>query len=54
MTTKNVFHDDGFHNVVKKALQKEGWNMTQDPLLLDVAGQAFSLDFAAEKFSEVS
>lgn len=49
-----MIEKDVFHDVVKKALQKEGWQITQDPLIIDVAGQAFSIDLAAEKASEVS
>ncbi|MBN3885723.1 MAG: element excision factor XisH family protein [Nostoc sp.] len=27
---------DKFHNVVKSALQKEGWRITHDPLLIRI------------------
>lgn len=49
MTEKDVFHD-----VVKKALQKEGWQITQEPLILDIAEPEISIDLAAEKFSDLS
>lgn len=49
MTTKDVFHE-----VVKKALQKEGWKITHDPLTLDISGQELSIDLGAEKFSDIS
>jgi hypothetical protein len=48
-TEKDVFHD-----VVKKALQKEGWQITQEPLILDVADQEFSINLGVEKPSNVS
>jgi XisH protein len=49
MTEKDVFHE-----VVKKALQKEGWKITHNSCLLDVAGQQVSIDLGAEKSSDVS
>jgi XisH protein len=48
MTAKDVFHD-----VVKVALQKEGWRITHDPLILDVAGQEVSIDLGSEKVSDL-
>lgn len=49
MPEKDVFHD-----VVKKALQKEGWKITHDPLTLDISGQELSIDLGAEKLIDVS
>lgn len=44
MSAKNVFHE-----VVKKALQKDGWQITHDPLSISVGGVNVSIDLAAEK-----
>lgn len=40
---------DKFHNVVKHALIKDGWTITDDPLYLDYGGVDYSVDFGAEK-----
>jgi XisH protein len=40
---------DIFHEVVKKALQKDGWHITHDPLSISVGGVNVSIDLAAEK-----
>lgn len=40
---------DLFHNVVKTALIKEGWTITDDPLFLKVGGVDFFIDLGAEK-----
>ncbi|MEI3651255.1 MAG: XisH family protein [Dolichospermum lemmermannii FEM_B0920] len=40
---------DVFHQVVKKALQKDGWQITHDPLSISVGGVNLSIDLAAEK-----
>jgi hypothetical protein len=40
---------DVFHGVVKIALQKDGWQVTNDPLTLSVGGVNLSIDLAAEK-----
>jgi hypothetical protein len=41
---------DRFHDVVKKALQKEGWQITHDPLSLQVDGIIdMYIDLGAEK-----
>ena len=40
---------DKFHNVVKQALIKEGWTITDDPLQLDYGGVGYLIDLAAEK-----
>jgi hypothetical protein len=40
---------DIFHGVVKTALQKDGWQVTNDPLTISVGGVNLSIDLAAEK-----
>ena len=40
---------DIFHGVVKIALQKDGWQVTNDPLTISVGGVNISIDLAAEK-----
>ncbi|BAY93887.1 MULTISPECIES: XisH family protein [unclassified Tolypothrix] len=40
---------DVFHQVVKTALQKDGWQITKDPLTISVGGVNLSIDLAAEK-----
>ena len=44
MSAKDVFHE-----VVKKALQKDGWQITHDPLSISVGGVNLSIDLAAEE-----
>ena len=40
---------DAFHEVVKKALQKDAWQITHDPLSFNLGGVKMSIDLAAEK-----
>ncbi|KKJ00211.1 XisH family protein [Prochlorothrix hollandica] len=40
---------DLFHDVVKQALIKDGWQITNDPLFLKVGGVDFFIDLGAEK-----
>jgi hypothetical protein len=40
---------DLFHDVVKIALIKDGWQITDDPLFLKVGGVDFFIDLGAEK-----
>jgi len=40
---------DKFHDVVKQALIKDGWTITDDPLYLQYEGTDVSIDFGAEK-----
>ncbi|NES98713.1 MAG: fatty-acid oxidation protein subunit alpha [Desertifilum sp. SIO1I2] len=40
---------DRFHQVVKTALVKEGWHITQDPLQLKVGGVDMEIDLGAER-----
>ncbi len=44
MSAKDVFHE-----VVKRALQKDGWQITHDPLSFNMGGVKMSIDLAAEK-----
>jgi hypothetical protein len=40
---------DRFHQAVKIALIKEGWNITNDPLTIRIDGIKLEVDLAAEK-----
>lgn len=40
---------DRFHDVVKAALEKEQWKITDDPLRLEVGGTKFEIDLGAEQ-----
>lgn len=40
---------DRFHQVVKIALKKEGWQITADPYNIDVDDVDFEIDLAAEQ-----
>ncbi len=40
---------DKFHAVVRIALEKDKWQITDDPLLLEVGGTKFEIDLGAEK-----
>lgn len=40
---------DKFHAVVKIALEKEQWKVTDDPLRLEVGGTKFEIDLGAEQ-----
>jgi hypothetical protein len=40
---------DIFHDLVRNALQKEGWTITDDPLKLPFGNRKFYVDLAAEK-----
>ncbi|WP_445305369.1 MULTISPECIES: XisH family protein [unclassified Microcoleus] len=40
---------DLFHDAVKKALQKEEWEITAEPLIVKIQGVKFEIDLAAEK-----
>lgn len=44
MSAKDVFHE-----VVKIALQKDGWEITNDPLKISLGGVNLSSDLGAEK-----
>jgi len=40
---------DRFHTVVRIALEKEQWKITDDPLRLEVGGTKFEIDLGAEQ-----
>lgn len=40
---------DRFHDVVRHALMKDGWTITDDPLYLEYGGIDYSIDFGAER-----
>ncbi|MCB1194069.1 MAG: fatty-acid oxidation protein subunit alpha [Leptospiraceae bacterium] len=40
---------DLFHEAVKKALEKDGWEITDDPLILGELGASVRIDLGAEK-----
>lgn len=40
---------DIFHNAVRRALEKQQWTITADPLRLKFGGVTFQVDLAAEK-----
>ena len=44
MARKDIFHD-----AVKKAITKEGWIITHDPLSIKVGGIELAIDLGAEK-----
>jgi hypothetical protein len=43
---------DRFYPQVKTALTKEGWNITHDPLKLDIGGVKLEVDLGAERTVE--
>lgn len=40
---------DKYHEVVKKALIKDGWTITHDPLLVDAGTRTLKIDLGAEE-----
>jgi hypothetical protein len=40
---------DLFHQIVKTALQREGWTITHDPYALQADSFALAIDLGAEK-----
>ncbi|NER45516.1 MAG: fatty-acid oxidation protein subunit alpha [Symploca sp. SIO1A3] len=40
---------DRFHQVVKTALAKDGWNITHDPLKIKIGGVDMEIDLGAER-----
>ena len=40
---------DAFHDAVKHALEKDGWNVNKDPLTLRYADQNYFIDLGAER-----
>lgn len=45
----SVVAKDRFHQVVKTALIKDGWNVTHDPLKIKVGGVEMEIDLGAER-----
>ena len=45
---------DIIHVAVKKALEKDNWQITNDPFYLESGGVQVEIDLAAEKFTELS
>jgi hypothetical protein len=43
---------DRFHAVVRIALEKEQWQITDDPLRLEVGGTKFEIDLGAQQQCE--
>ena len=43
---------DAYHNQVRKALEKDGWTVTHDPLTIRLEDVKFYVDLAAEKMIE--
>ena len=46
----NFMARDKIHNAVRKALEKDNWVITNDPLNIESGGVAIEIDLAAEKF----
>ena len=44
---------DAFHNAVKIALEKDGWQVTHDPLRVEMGGVKLEADLAAEQDGSV-
>lgn len=40
---------DLYHDVVRRALEKDGWIITDDPLYMRIGGQEIYVDLGAEK-----
>lgn len=40
---------DLFHYIVRSALEKDGWNITDDPLIINSGGVGLEIDLAAER-----
>jgi hypothetical protein len=40
---------DRYHEEVKNALRKDGWTITDDPLLVDLNGEELKIDLGLEK-----
>ncbi|MGB3692224.1 MAG: XisH family protein [Spirulinaceae cyanobacterium] len=47
MSTRDIYHQ-----AVKNALEKEGWIITADPLLIKIGGVKLYVDLAAERLIE--
>jgi XisH protein len=44
-----VMARDAFHNAVRRALEKDGWTITDDPLKLEFGSTKMLVDLGAEK-----
>lgn len=40
---------DTFHNIVRRALEKDGWTITHDPLYIDLTDVEVQIDLGAER-----
>jgi len=40
---------DKYHNIVRVALEKDGWNITHDPYAIEYGGTEYQVDLGAEK-----
>jgi hypothetical protein len=40
---------DAYHEVVKNALKKDGWDITHDPYVITIGRKRFSADLGAER-----
>ncbi|MBM3241142.1 fatty-acid synthase [Candidatus Poribacteria bacterium] len=40
---------DAYHDIVKNALEKDGWTITHDPLHLEMGGVRINIDLGAEQ-----
>jgi hypothetical protein len=40
---------DAYHDIVKRALEKDGWTITHDPLHLEMGGVRINIDLGAEQ-----
>jgi XisH protein len=49
LLSKNGMAKDTFHNEVKSALEKDGWEITDDPLYIKVGKIPIQIDIGAEK-----
>lgn len=45
---------DAYHDIVKAALVKDGWRITDDPFLIGYRGTVLSADLGAEKIAGVA
>jgi hypothetical protein len=43
---------DLFHEAVRRALEKEQWVITNDPLKVEVGGAKFEIDLVLKVFSQ--
>lgn len=40
---------DKFHDIVKNALEKDGWDITHDPLRIDIGDRTIHIDLGAQR-----